>query len=114
MATFWQDIRFGIRMLAKSGAFTAIALLTMAIGIGANTAIFSVVNAVLLRPLPFREPARLVTVLETKASQGLDWLYVTGANYVEWQHRQGVNPRDVLRQNTIARLRHVCRIICRH
>ncbi len=90
MATFWQDIRFGIRMLAKSGAFTAIALLTMAIGIGANTAIFSVVNAVLLRPLPFREPARLVTVLETKASQGLDWLYVTGANYVEWQHRQDV------------------------
>lgn len=62
METLLQDVRFGMRMLRKNLAFTAVAVVTVALGIGANTAIFSVVNSVLLRPLPFNDPDRIVSV----------------------------------------------------
>ena len=64
MESFWQDVRHGVRVLAKTRGLTTIAIVTLALGIGANTAIFSVVNAVLLRPLPYAEPANLVRVAE--------------------------------------------------
>src|SRR5437762_3772413 len=70
MGTLWQDLRYGIRMLGKSPGFTVIAILTLAMGIGANTAVFSLVDAFLLRLLPVKNPHQLVFVHATRAKGG--------------------------------------------
>jgi putative ABC transport system permease protein len=84
MEAITQDIRYGFRMLLKNRSFTLIAIFALALGIGANTAIFSVVNAVLLRPLPYNDPARIMTVLHQELSP------VAPANFFDWREQQSV------------------------
>src|SRR5262249_41133484 len=85
MQTLWQDLRYGARMLLKKPGFTLIAIGAIALGVGANSAIFSVVNAVLLRPLPYEESERLVVLYETNPQQGRDELDVSYPNFVDWR-----------------------------
>jgi putative ABC transport system permease protein len=85
MDFFWQDLRYGARLLAKAPAFTAIALLTLALGMGATTAIFSVVDTVLLKPLPFRDAERLLVIWEKNPSQNRYKLFVAPANFLAWR-----------------------------
>jgi len=85
METLLKDIRYGIRSLLKHPSLTALAIVTLALGIGANTAMFSVINAVLLRPLAYREPDRLVWMNETGSEVANRWL--SYPNFVDWRAR---------------------------
>src|SRR5262250_383374 len=85
-----QGLRYGVRMLMKKPGFTFVAVITLALGIGANTAVFSLINAVLLRPLQFYEPERLVMVWEDASFAGFPRQEPAPANYVDWKARQSV------------------------
>jgi len=84
MGALTNDVRYGLRMLRNSPASTLVALLTLSVGIGANSAIFSVVNGVLLRPLPYPDPDRLVVIWETKLSRGIRQELVSPAQFRAW------------------------------
>ncbi|HWQ36040.1 MAG TPA: ABC transporter permease [Blastocatellia bacterium] len=102
MQTLWQDVRYGARMLMKNPGFSLVAIVALALGIGANSAIFSVINAVLLRPLPFAEPERLVSVGNTDLKQGTNEFYLTWPDFADYramnqsfQTLAGFDERDV-------------------
>ncbi len=90
MTTLFQDARYGLRMLVKKPTFTIVAVLTLALGVGANTAIFSIVNAVLLRPLPFRNPDRLVRIFFNEPGVGLRDVRFSKPELDDLQTRAGV------------------------
>src|SRR5262245_15581752 len=90
MERLFQDLRYAIRLLLKQPGFTAVAVIALALGIGANTAIFSVVNAVLLRPLPFPEPQQLVNIWETNPQRGQLRGAVSYPNFADWRDQNQV------------------------
>lgn len=103
MDTIWQDIRYGVRMLLKAPSFSIVATIALALGIGANTAIFSVVNAVLLRPLPFQNAEQLMMVWETDSSRGQQRGAASYPNFSDWrdqnhvfEHMASYHPNDFI------------------
>jgi predicted permease len=88
--SIWQDLRYGLRSLAKNPGFTAVALIALALGIGANTAIFSVINTVLLRPLPYQDPGRLVVVWEDRTKNGYPRDTPAAGNFNDWREQNQV------------------------
>src|SRR6516165_2073505 len=90
MTTLFQDVRYGLRMLVKNSTFTIVAVVTLALGVGANTAIFSIVNAVLLRPLPYPDPDRLVRIFFNEPGVGLRDVRFSQPELDDLQTRSGV------------------------
>jgi putative ABC transport system permease protein len=88
MNMIWQDLRYGIRMLVKKPGFTVIAVITLALGIGADTAIFTVVNAALLRPLPYAQPDRLVHLWETTPQKNYPQREASYPDFLDWRQNQ--------------------------
>src|SRR5215475_3878402 len=85
-----QDIRYALRTLAARPSFSAVAVLTLAIGIGANVAIFSIVSGVLLKPLPLKEPERLVVIWDTHPSLPVPFMVATPPRIIEWRKARQV------------------------
>lgn len=85
-----QDLRYAIRSLRKSSGFAVTAILSLALGIGASTAIFSITDSLLLRPLPYRDASRLMMLWEAKPKSGLDYNVVSAGNYFDWKTQNTV------------------------
>jgi putative ABC transport system permease protein len=85
--TLIQDLRYGARMLLKKRGFTIVAVITLGLGIGANTTMFSVINGVLLRPLPYKDPERLVHLDEKAPKAGFESMGFSFPDFTDWRAR---------------------------
>ncbi|HEV2915141.1 MAG TPA: ABC transporter permease [Pyrinomonadaceae bacterium] len=103
METLWQDLRYGVRVLRKNPGFTTVAVLTLALGIGANTAIFSIVNAVILRPLPYKEPDRVVYLQSSNTQRELPQNPVSPPDFLDWRTQSRSFSEMAAFENTIFR-----------
>lgn len=92
MNDFWREFKDGVRCLARRPGFSVVGVLTLGMGIGANTAIFSLVNGVLLRPLPYREPEQLVRLFETNLAKGGSREMTSVSNLEDWRNRRFYSP----------------------
>src|SRR5262245_31649461 len=87
MQTLLQDLRYSARMLMKKRGITVVAVITLGLGIGANTTMFSVINGLLLRPLPFKDPGRLVHLVETAPKVGFETMGLSFTDFADWRAR---------------------------
>ena len=106
MRALFQDLKYGCRILARNPGFAAVAILTLGLGIGANTAIFTVVNGVLLRPLPFADPSRIVLVLERNANFP-SLVSTSYENYKDWRDQS--HSFESMQASCATNLRHAAR-----
>jgi putative ABC transport system permease protein len=103
MGTTLQDLKYALRMLVKNPGFAAVAVLTLALGIGANTAIFSVVDAVLLRPLPFPQPERIFAVHQSMPEKGIPKSGASYPNFLDWtRQNKSFEELAAMRDTTMA------------
>src|SRR6476619_8173153 len=104
MSTLIHDLRYGLRVMLKQPGFTIVAVITLALGIGANTAIFSLVNSILLQPLPFRDPDRLVPMVQASPKLGLTSWGVSQADFAAYREQNRSFESIALYTNTATNL----------
>src|SRR3982750_118375 len=90
MGTLWQDLRYGVRMLLKKPGFTVVAVVALSLGVGATSAVFSIVNAVLLHPMAIEEPERVVMLWENNLARNHAEVEVSYPNYLDWREQNRV------------------------
>src|SRR5262245_7226801 len=101
MNTLLQDLRYGARMVLKKRGLTVVAVITLGLGIGANTTMFSVINGLLLRPMPFKDPERLVHLAETAPKAGFETMGLSFTDFADWRAQPQLRTDGVVRSGFV-------------